>query len=332
MKGLRILACIALTLCAWGCRGDGLTESKEVSSAPVPSVTPTSPASPAPVLTTNAPQGALGGDAVVCQLGVLLAEQRLEMRSAVAGVVQSLDVDLGEAVHQGQVLARLDAAPLNHRQTIAKAQLRSAEAELERRKTERRHHHQEVRRNQELGDLISSQAKDEAEFAAANAEQSEAIALAEVERLRALIDQLHDEVDQLTLRAPFDGRVAKIARRQFDRVVQGEPIVSLLAEGEQRVRFAVSPGQELQIGNTLWVETEHGAHRARLDRFSPLLDEASQMLLAEATLATEVAAGFHGAQVHVRLGEDDRACQALDVGMGRDAEDRLYLPGVHESS
>ena len=173
-------------------------------------------------------------------------EEQYTLSAPSAGVVSRIQLEQGDSVQSGTIVARLTPVPLDpSARAQTQAQLSAAVAlqqaatttteearqvlELARRTAER------MRALHEAGG-VSRQQLDEAELALANAErQSEAAsararaAAADVESIRALLAQGSGGVraDAITIRAPASGRVLRVHERSQRAVPAGTPLVDI---------------------------------------------------------------------------------------------------------
>jgi RND family efflux transporter MFP subunit len=159
----------------------------------------------APVMAKSA--GAIGGAAVLNASGYVTARRRATVSSKVTGKVMEVFIEEGQAVRQGQVLARLDdsqaraalafadAQVAASRKSAAQDQARLKEAELN---LERR---QRLMKEQVVGKAEVDAAQADVDTLKANiAYAHEQIAVAETQvRMR------RTELDDMVIRAPFSG-------------------------------------------------------------------------------------------------------------------------------
>lgn len=158
-------------------------------------------------------------------VGTLEAEQRVELKSEVAGVVSAIPVEEGAAVGRGQTLVRLDARELA-------AQAAAAEAAVERSRTEAENFRVRLERNRGLleAGAISPQALDDLEsgFQAAQARTAEAEAHLRLAR-RGL--------EKAVVQAPFAGRVGDRSFYVGDYLSEGDVLMELVDDDPLRVEF-----------------------------------------------------------------------------------------------
>lgn len=145
--------------------------------------------------TAVARSGSLPG--VVSATGELDAVERVNVSPRRQGVIEALYVDEGDAVRAGQVLARMDAGDLRDREAELRANVRSAEAELERSASE-------LRRNEPLYRQGAISLNDLNRYRA-----DEAVKRMALDAARQRLDQRRVEQDELLVRAPFSGVISQ---------------------------------------------------------------------------------------------------------------------------
>jgi HlyD family secretion protein len=145
--------------------------------------------------TVLARSGELPG--VVTATGELDAVERVNVSPKRQGLIEELFVDEGDLVKAGQAVARMDAGDLRDREQELMANLRSAEAELERSASE-------LRRNEPLYRQGAISLNDLNRFRA-----DEKVKRMGVNAARQRLDQRQVEQEELIVRAPFDGVISQ---------------------------------------------------------------------------------------------------------------------------
>jgi RND family efflux transporter MFP subunit len=128
----------------------------------------------------------------------------------VNGYVASWDVDIGDHVHAGEIMATIDTPELDAELSAARAQLRSAQAQVEVRKAEAALAKTTYERWRDSPDgVVSAQDRDEkqAGFGTANAQLQQSYA--EVALDQARVDQYAALSAYKEVRAPFDGTITQ---------------------------------------------------------------------------------------------------------------------------
>jgi HlyD family secretion protein len=145
--------------------------------------------------TVVAHSGSLPG--VVTANGELQAIERVNISPKRMGVIEALYVQEGQIVRRGQPIARMESSDLNDRIQEFQASLASAEAELERSRSE-------VQRNIPLYQQQAISLNDYNRFRA-----DYQVKLQAVKAARQRIEQRLVERSELTVRAPFDGVISQ---------------------------------------------------------------------------------------------------------------------------
>ena len=134
-------------------------------------------------------------------LGTVRAKLRATLEAKVSGRIAAMPVELGQAVRQGQLLARLDAAELKARVEQSKATLEQTERDWKR-----------------ISSLFDSQAVTRAEYDSFDARRRGAqAAMAEAEAIMTYTE----------VQAPFDGMVARKWADLGDLAAPGKPLIDV---------------------------------------------------------------------------------------------------------
>jgi len=159
--------------------------------------------------------------------GEIRARQESPLSFRVGGKLLRREVDAGQRVRRGQVLAELDAADFALQARASQAQLAAAEAELVRARDE-------LTRFQALAaqQLVSRSALDQ-QAAAFKAAQGQ------VNAARANSDVLGNQSGYAQLRAPADGVIASREAEAGQVVAAGQTIFNLAADGAREVAIAL---------------------------------------------------------------------------------------------
>jgi len=228
-------------------------------------------------------------------LGVLLAGEAVEITSRVEARVRSVEVQLGDAVRTGEVVARLDGAELERELAIVTAQHAAAAAEAERSGIEVREatRIRDNRRELWRESLIEREAFDAADHGMRHSQRSLRVAMARAAETKARSAAVTQRLDDTLLRAPFAGIVAQRWVDPGATVGPDRPILRLVSTSSAHVRFAVpeTAAEDVSPRLAVWVSVP-GTDRhfgATVSRVAPELDVSSRMLFVEAEVAPEVA-------------------------------------------
>ena len=181
--------------------------------------------------------------------------QRLGARSD--GVVQSIAVKDGDTVAEGALLLRLD-----DQQALIESHL--AEVELQRRRQERSALGAQLSRAQEeagrLGPLVEQQAEPEEELRqarqkVAGLQAQSGLALLASKAALLQLQQAHDKLKRLELRAPAHGQVLRVFVHPGEGVSSGSQLVWFAGDGplivraelDERLFGQVLPGMTAEV-------------------------------------------------------------------------------------
>ena len=134
---------------------------------------------------------------VVSASGELEAEKRVNVSPKRQGVIEELFVEEGDPVRRGQAIARMDQGDMGDRLSELQAQLRSAEAQLARSRSE-------YQRNERL---YRQKAISQSDFTSVRS--TYLVDQAAVEAARERLEARQVEEAELIVRAPFDGVISQ---------------------------------------------------------------------------------------------------------------------------
>jgi RND family efflux transporter MFP subunit len=171
--------------------------------------------------------------------GSVVASEEAPLSFPLSGTVEDIRVSNGDVVRQGQLLARLDDAPMRIALDSAGAQLVSARASLgDARATYER-----------FADLESKGAVSQADLETATT--AYAAARSNVRSAQADIERLERDLANANLIAPFDGKVAERSIEPFQEVAPGQSAFVLLTTEALEV--------DVQIPESMIGEIEYGS-------------------------------------------------------------------------
>lgn len=236
---------------------------------------------PRPLLVDTAVVGRAPLQVSIEAEGVTRVKERYVISAPVAGVARRIDLDVGDRVSAGQVLAwlaPLHSAVLDPRsRALAQARLAAAEAGLRVAQANRQAaaaaadyaaaELERLRRLRRRG-VVSAEALDQADSAALRsaAEHSAAESAVEVARyeLEAARSALRysaaraaaasEPVEQVTLTAPVDGRVLKIHQRSEYVVEPGRPLLEVGDPAQLEVAIDLLSADAVRVsqGDPVW--------------------------------------------------------------------------------
>ncbi len=150
--------------------------------------------------------------------GKLVALQKNELKFEVGGTLENLLVKNGDAVNQGQTLAVLDAFTYKQAQTKAETGLKKAELEFQDKLLGRGY------------TTFNSDSIPKEEYAMLSIRSGYKDALHELKNTEF-------ELRATRLTAPFSGKVANITPKQYEQVVSGKTVMTLINDTVFEVEF-----------------------------------------------------------------------------------------------
>jgi len=237
-------------------------------------------------------------------LGTAQANESITITSKVAGRLEDIEFTDGQQVHKGDVVARLD-------QDEERAQLEAATVQLA-------EHAREVKRLQELL----------ARRAAATRELDERKTLAAL--TASNIEQIRARIDELTLRAPFDGKIG-IRRVSPGALVQPGQVIATLDQVDPiKLDFSIpatmlqglKPGDHIEArADALGDQVFKGTVSAIDSRIDPL----TRSMLLRAIIANPDGRLIPGMLMRVSLLANQRQALVVPEESIIQREDRHFL-------
>jgi membrane fusion protein, multidrug efflux system len=252
-----VLAATAALCCLAGCN-----QGSAVAPGPVLASSPATPAADPPSnLAGGAPAGApaTGGGRAYTTAGPLIVDQQADVLAERDGRITAVEVEIGDHVRRGEVLALLDDRALQAARAEKAARLDSLRAQIQPLEAPRKSHEADLRRAAAMRVV-----RYKADEAAAQAE------------LRAA----DVELDQSRVTAPFDGVVGRRSVHEAQGVKKGDALFWITAQAPLRIMFTVPEsamaffprGAKLELSTT---DYPHLKQAASVFRVSPVVDRAS---------------------------------------------------------
>ena len=248
--------------------------------------------------------------------GTLAAEEQVSLAFKVAGRVETVLVDLGSRVRQGQIVATLAPTDFQLRVQQADAALTQArvrlglpaqgatdavDPETTALVRQRRAVVQEARLNRDRTKTfvergLSARATlDSAEATLEVAEGQYQDALEEIRNREAVLAQRRSELEiarqqlqDAVLRSPLDGAVRERQVAVGEYRMPGTPVLAIVQTHPLRLKLSVpereTPGLAIGLPVRVRVEGDTREHEARLERIGAALDEANRTLPIEAVV------------------------------------------------
>jgi RND family efflux transporter MFP subunit len=248
-------------------------------------------------------------------VGVLVPPQTVNLSSRLDGKLASVNVQLGQMVHRGDLLASLDKTLGKHDLATARATARAARAaraaaqvEVQRARDKVDRRDDAVMVGKETVALVSGEEAAQAKFDRDSALAKLVASSATANEQEHHAAQAATLLQEHELRAPFDGMIAGRYVDPGAYVKAGEAVVRVVAVTGIIARFGVSEERvrELTVGQPVKVLVDAQTFDARVDRISPEIESASRTVLVEASspaidgLCRSACNGLAGRIVRVR--------------------------------
>ncbi len=203
--------------------------------------------------------------------GTLTAERQASVRAQIAGSVLAVTAEPGQAVRQGQVLARLDSASLTDAYNSARSAVTSARnnAGVAQREAERQR------------TLLAAGAVSQRDLE--NAQQNAVAAQASLASAQAQLATAGKQLGYTSITAPFAGVVSERPVSAGDVVQPGTALYTVVDPSSLRLEAAVPAEQlsQLQVGSpVVFTVTGYGNHtfRGQITRINPTADPTTRQV------------------------------------------------------
>lgn len=281
------------------------------SSAPVPEVAnaaaiPKSGATP----TTPAPKT---DDSYIAS-GPIVVENQVDVLALRTGVVSQISVDVGTAVHKGDLLALMDDREAVAQRDAAQAKVKSCEADLNDWEAETKVAETDYERAQRMREsAINTQ--EELDHARYKFEGSKF----EIEKAQRELDNARDnlrfyelELQKTRVEAPFDGVVARRYVRAGQTAAQGDRLFWVSAVAPLLVKFTLPERflTQVKTGKVVYVSSlsmPDQIYPAKIVQMSPLVDPASDSIDVLAKLEGKPEGLRAGMTANIRLTPPDNS-------------------------
>jgi RND family efflux transporter MFP subunit len=272
-----------------------------------------------------------GNDAAVLQAtGYVVARRQATVSAQITGTLIAVNVEEGEHVRKGQVLARLDDTHFVDQFNAAKAQYAAAQAQVAQAHATLQQAREDARRMNAVVEkgYVSRQSAQQADTQVATGVAALNVAIKQAEAAAANVKLAQVNEDYTIVRAPFDGVVT-------DKAAQIGEIVSPLSAGGGFTRTGVATIVDM---NSLEVDVDvNEAYISRVEPGMPVqavLDAYPDWKIPAHVIAIIPSADRSKATVKVRIALDNKDPRILpEMGvrvsfLEKQGRDQKPLPGV----
>jgi RND family efflux transporter MFP subunit len=282
-----------------GCSSGG-TNTGTVAAAVVPA--------PAPIaVQPPAPEPSQAGDAIVTS-GPVVVEQQLDVVALRAGVIASMDADVGSGVQKGQMLARLDDRQVAADRSAAEYKAESLESDLKNWQSAVDVKKSDLQRAEAMrqAGINTQEALDHAKADLTATQYEVERQRREMQSAQATLQSLDLELEKTRIAAPFGGVVSQRYVRLGQYVVTGDKLFQVTGNSPLEIRFTlpekdvtalrrgdlvtVAPTPEFRVTST-----------AAVTHLSPVVDPGSGTIEVTAVLTRKVPGLLPGMVASVRV-------------------------------
>ena len=179
-------------------------------------------------------------DAVLAT-GVLGAREFVDIGAQVSGVLQKINVELGQQVKKGDLLAQIDPTVFEARVTEDEASLKNLEAQMDAADASKKLAEQRLTRNRNLlkSDAVSQDELDRSEAEFSRAESAIDSLKAQIEKASGSLKATKASLGYTKIYAPVTGTVLVRAAREGEVLIAGQAIVTIVDLTDTWVRAAI---------------------------------------------------------------------------------------------
>jgi membrane fusion protein, multidrug efflux system len=233
-----------------------------------------------------AAKGDIGASMTV--VGNLIGQQTVDVVPRTGGRLVTVNVQLGDAVRRGQLLAKLEDFEIVEQVKQAEASLEVARATIRQREADLKVAELNFDRSKNLyqRQLLAKQALDDAESRYMAAEAQIDLSKAQAQQTSARLDELQINLGNTKIISPVDGFVGKRNADPGAWVSQNAPVVSVVEISRLRLVANVVE-KDLRLVNTgdpatVEVDAYPGdLFKGQIARVSPVLDPATRTATME---------------------------------------------------
>jgi RND family efflux transporter MFP subunit len=240
--------------------------------------------------------------------GPIVVENQVDVSAQREGVVTQILADVGELVHRGQLLARLDDRQLTAQRDAIEAKLHSSEANLKDWESETKVAEADFKRAELMREagINTQEALDHAHYTYLGSQFEIDKARQDMKNAQSTLRDFELELQKTRIEAPFDGVVARRYVRAGERISSGERLFWVSAVAPLLVKFTlperlmgkIKKGDRVYVSSLAAPQTEHAA---KLIQISPVVDPASDSIDVVAKLEGKPLGLRPGMTASVRL-------------------------------
>jgi membrane fusion protein (multidrug efflux system) len=211
--------------------------------------------------------------------GTLEANEEIDIRSEISGVVESINFNEGAKVNKGQILFHLNDVELSAQLSKAKTAQQLASENQRRAKL-----------------LLENQAISQEEYD---------VAKANLESARAETQLITAQLSKTTVRAPFSGTIGLRSISSGTYVTPATPIAKLVNTSQLKITFSIPEkyASQMAVGNRITFTTSNSkeAYFATIYAIEPQVDVSTRTLKMRAIADNKEGKLFPGTYANITL-------------------------------
>lgn len=169
--------------------------------------------------------------------GVVSPDQFSDLAFKMAGPLISLNVQEGQKVRTGQIVAEIDPQDFKWEFEAKKSGFQTAQAQMQR-----------------AENLLAKQAISKQEYETTKASYANA---------QAAYEYAQNQLEQTKLRAPFDGFIQKKYVENYQKVNAGQPIVCLINPNKLQIQFTIPETNVVYFSETYTIYVEFDNYKGK---------------------------------------------------------------------
>jgi len=223
-------------------------------------------------------------------LAVVVPRRAVNVAAPRDGLLESVEVSLGQVVAEGDTLLTLSDQMLRHDLGIAQAELKVAQGTRNKAAINVERATDRVTRTREKPEVFSPNEVKDAEFELQLVKQELQIADTRIDEQQKRIGRLDRSLEQSVVTAPFSGTISARFLDPGMRLAAHTSVVRLISNDDLLVRFGVprDVADNLGPGHEITFASEDGWKRAHcvVTHVAPEIDAALRLVVVEASPVT----------------------------------------------
>lgn len=274
--------------------------------------------------------------------GEFQSDGMAQVSSEVSGRITSVNVNIGDEVEEGEVLATVDDTRFRQSVRELEATVRVGQASLEEAEVNLRNLQADLNRRRPLleRNMVTEREIEDLESSILRAEQQVAVAQATIEQNQARLSTARENLGNAQIKAPFEGVVGE---RYVDRgsfVSPGQNVFHIVDGGDIYVTVRIPERDAPRVNRDTPVQIRIGAMGSapllgRIHRIAPAMDPSTRSLRVDVVLEEvedlQIRPGMY-ARLELELGDLEEAVTVRNQAILRRTDGTPYVWKVVEGA